>query len=80
VFIRLAEFQVRLLLCTPAERCGGEMRWNCGCYAQETGIRKYQVEACEAHAGLLRQVREDDEPTYDSFSAPMLRNPHERFA
>lgn len=56
------------------------MRWNCGCYAQETGIRKYQVEACDAHAGLLRQVREDDEPTYDSFSAPVLRNPHERFA
>lgn len=76
--IRLAEYQLRLLLCTPSEKIKDRLHWACGCSASACGRRKYAIAPCEMHAVLLREVREDDEPAYDSFSAPTLQYPSGR--
>jgi hypothetical protein len=72
--IHLADYQTRLLLGTPvAERPYG-LLWKCGCAGRRLPLRKYEIRACDAHAVLLREVREDDEPIYDSFIVPMQQN------
>lgn len=69
--LRLADYQVRLLLCRPdrkeAVRAYGAMRlhWNCGCSAMEDGPGKYLVDACAYHGVLLQQITEGDERHYD---------------
>lgn len=78
--IRLAQYQTRLLLGTPSGRQHHRLLWKCGCIAREIAQRKLEVGPCCDHAPLLREVREDDEPTYDSFSAPRLRYPSEHLA
>ncbi len=67
--IYLAEFQVRLLLCTPVAR-EPELRWECGCVAEEQPRRKYAVTPCPYHFPLLSNVREEDEPSYECRSNP----------
>jgi hypothetical protein len=72
--IRLAEYQTRLLLGLPAAKSPCRLLWKCGCAALVLPRRKYEVSACAAHALLLREVREDEEPIYDSFSVPLQRS------
>jgi hypothetical protein len=70
--MRLAEYQVRLLLCTPDQRSfrGGRehLAWHCGCLAVECGTKKYAVQPCESHGYLLMQVSEGEERPYDGIS------------
>lgn len=70
--MRLAEYQVRLLLCTPDRRSflrGHEhLAWQCGCKALECGPKKYAVDPCESHDYLLMQVTEGEERPYDGIS------------
>jgi hypothetical protein len=69
--LRLAEFQVRLLLCRPdrKEPVDGystlRWRWNCGCSAMPAARQKYLVAPCGYHLTLLEQVTEDEERQYD---------------
>lgn len=70
--LRLAEYQVRLLLCTPDRRSfhAGHMHlaWDCGCSALEWEKKKYAVEPCESHGYLLTQVTEGEERPYDGIA------------
>lgn len=75
--INLAEFQVRLLLCRPAEKRNNRLVWGCGCTAQPCAHRKYRVNACDTHASLFVHVREGEEPVYDFLTAPSLKSPRE---
>jgi hypothetical protein len=59
--LRLAEYQVRLLLCRPAWRYDGRIGWHCGCSADRCGPHKFAVTACGYHAPLLCQVPEGDD-------------------
>jgi hypothetical protein len=69
--LRLAEFQIRLLLCRPDRKEPLDQyavirwRWNCGCSAMPDGHQKYVVDACNYHSALLQQVTEDEERQYD---------------
>jgi hypothetical protein len=69
--LRLAEFQVRLLLCRPdrKEPVDGyatiRWHWNCGCSAVPDPRQKYLVEPCAYHNALLQQVTELDERQFD---------------
>jgi hypothetical protein len=69
--LRLAEFQVRLLLCRPDSKellddyATIRWHWNCGCSALPDGKHKYAVAPCGDHLSLLEQVTEDDERQYD---------------
>lgn len=61
--LRLADYQIRLLLCTPARKTYCEdgrtrMGWRCGCTAMEVEPRMYAVWPCQAHDFLLMQVPE----------------------
>jgi hypothetical protein len=71
----LAEYQVRLLLCTPVRKKplaaaagAGAVRltWRCGCSAVPCADGKYQITACGEHFSLLRLVREGDDRFYDA--------------
>jgi hypothetical protein len=71
----LAEYQMRLLLCRPWRKQplgpGGystEIRllWRCGCSAVRCADHKYEVTACSDHLPLLREVREDEERSYEA--------------
>jgi hypothetical protein len=68
--IHLAEFQVRLLLCTPKVAGHASMHWECGCRARRAGRRRYGVVPCPEHARLLAEIREVEEPMYDLISGP----------
>lgn len=69
--LRLAEFQVRLLLCRPDRKepvdgyASMRWRWNCGCTAVPDRQQKYLVAACGYHLTLLEHVSEDEERQYD---------------
>lgn len=78
--LRLAESQVRLLLCTPTQRSSGNLYWRCGCTAHQCAYRKYEVLACADHASLLSEVREGDDRLYDSITAPLLLSRNGPFA
>lgn len=70
----LAEYQVRLLLCTaeysesvvPTGREAGSLRrrWRCGCEGLLVGQKRYRIEECREHRGLLHAITEDDEDGY----------------
>jgi hypothetical protein len=61
--LRLADFQVRLLLCTPTRKlyCDdgrARLAWRCGCTALEMEEKMFAVWPCRAHEFLLMQVPE----------------------
>jgi|GEM_PF-6275796 len=84
----LAEYQMRLLLCTPwrkkALTAGGEegamrLLWRCGCSAVRCRDRKYEITACNDHLPLLREIREDDDRFYErSGERELCPIPHTR--
>ena len=69
--LRLADYQVRLLLCRPdrKESLNGysavRLHWKCGCSATEDTAEKYAVEACGYHHSLFQQITEEDERRYE---------------
>ncbi len=69
--LRFAEYQLRLLLCSPEAKgyhAGAAwMHWSCGCVGMQSGRKKYAVTPCDYHRPLLSQVAEDDERTFDFF-------------
>lgn len=73
--LRLAEFQVRLLLCRPDRKeplddyAAIGWHWNCGCSAIPDHGQKYLVEPCAYHHTLLQQVTESEERQYDGVSS-----------
>jgi hypothetical protein len=79
--MRLAEFQVRLLLCRPDRKepvddyATIRWRWNCGCSAIPDGQQKYAVAPCGYHLTLLEQVSEDEERQYDGVTGDDLLFP-----
>lgn len=77
--MRLAEYQVRLLLCTPDQRSFRNARehlaWHCGCAALKCGPKKYAVEPCESHGYLLMQVTEGEERPYDGIASVSFVTP-----
>lgn len=79
--LRLAEFQVRLLLCRPDSRepidgyATLRWRWNCGCTAIPEQRQKYLVAPCAYHHELLLQVTEDEERQYDGVQGEDILTP-----
>jgi hypothetical protein len=69
--LRLADYQIRLLLCRPDRKEAVDeyramrLHWNCGCAAMEDARGKYLVDACPYHGALLQQITEGDERHYD---------------
>jgi hypothetical protein len=70
--VRLNEFQVRLLLCSPKVYTEGRMLWECGCVAFSHTGRKYDIATCAYHAPLLCEVHELDDATYEQFTRPEM--------
>lgn len=77
--IRLSEYQMRLLLGRPAANQPSSIRWKCGCAARCLHLRTYEVATCADHAILLREVRQVEDPIYESFTVPMPQNLLARF-
>jgi hypothetical protein len=78
----LAEYQMRLLMCSPwrkkplaaneGDSSAARLLWRCGCSAVQCADHKYQITACDDHFALLREVREDEERYYDAPAEPNL--------
>ena len=79
--LRLADYQVRLLLCRPDRKEAVDayqslkLHWNCGCSALDEGASKYLIDACAYHATLLQQVSEGEERQYDSVPSEEMLYP-----
>lgn len=80
--LRFAQYQIRLLLCSPAVRelrAGTvRMHWECGCSASECAAKKVLLQPCTFHAPLLSQIAEDDERSFDCVSGDSVYTGYRR--
>jgi hypothetical protein len=74
--LHLGDHQIRLLLCRPDHRTpigtppeGVRLEWRCGCTAVERERKRYAVEPCAYHRGLLAHISEAEEPNYEGNSS-----------